>query len=81
MEIRMEIDNDTMNYLKRMLKLKKGVDVISNAVTILNWAVGELEHGRIILSSDKGGGNVRVLAMPDLDKVSLGKHDTTREMH
>ncbi|MCG8698984.1 MAG: hypothetical protein MI922_13095 [Bacteroidales bacterium] len=72
MELRMEIDKEIMEELKKSLKVKKNVDVVNNALTLLNWAVDELKEGRIILSSDSKGGDLRRLVMPDLENAKIG---------
>lgn len=69
MELRMEIDDHVMSQLKDSLGAKKNVDVVRNALTILNWAVEEVKSGRMILSADESGGDLRRLAMPDLQFV------------
>jgi hypothetical protein len=67
MEIRMLIDDSLMEELKESLGLKTNVDIINNALTILNWATKEMEKERVILSAQEDGKNVQTLIMPALE--------------
>ncbi len=69
MEIRLNVDDEFMDFLKRRLNEPKGTDVAKDALTLLNWAVSEVKEGRVILSADKNLKDMRRLAMPALDGV------------
>lgn len=74
MELRLTIPDDYMNDLQTKLSANKASDVTRDALTLLNWAVGEVTKGRVILSatpSDTGKAtDIHRLAMPSLDQVS-----------
>lgn len=44
-------------------------ELFNNALSLLNWAVGEARRGRSIMSVDDGEGMMRHLAMPFLDAL------------
>lgn len=69
MEIRLNIDDDFIKNLKDKLNESKISTITTDALTILNWAADEAKNGRVILSTDKEGENVKQLAMPSLDKI------------
>jgi hypothetical protein len=69
MEIRIKVDDEFMEELKRQLKTTKATDVTVDALTLLNWAVEEAKEGRVILSAKKDGTEVHRLAMPTLNQV------------
>lgn len=59
-------------YLEALMK-KLGIsqkkDLFNNAVTLLDWAVGELEKGRKIASVDEATEKYRELTMPIFKKI------------
>ena len=67
MELRMELDDRVMLRLKDALGAKRNVDVVNNALTILNWAIAEMEKNRIVFSADEDGRNIQTLMLPDLE--------------
>lgn len=69
MELRMAIEDDLMDELKNALDVKRGVDVVDNALTLLDWAVKEVQQGRVILSATKEGKNIQTLIMPSLENA------------
>jgi len=70
MEVRFNVtDDEFMESLEKALKVRTAAEVVKQALTLLNWAVGEVGLKRIILSSDINGQNVHRLVMPALDKV------------
>jgi hypothetical protein len=77
MELRAQIDDVFMSQLISGLGLRRAVDVVREALTLLNWALEERKRGRVILSADVDGGNVSRLAMPILEAVRPS-NDTER---
>lgn len=65
-EIRVQVPDEVMTSLKNVLGLKTNVDVIEEALTILNWAAEEKQQGRQIYSQKPGGGEPTRLAMKSL---------------
>ncbi|SFD94384.1 hypothetical protein [Nitrosomonas sp. Nm166] len=70
MEIRINVDDNFMESLKDRLNEKRATDVTKDALTLLNWAVSEIENGRVILSAQRDGTDMHRLAMPALNKVT-----------
>jgi hypothetical protein len=65
-EIRVQVPDAVMEKLKESLNLRTNTDVIEEALTMLSWAAEEKKSSRLILSSDKSGGDVTRLAMKSL---------------
>ncbi len=80
MELRAQIDDVFMSQLISGLGLRRAVDVVREALTLLNWALEERKRGRVILSADVDGGNVSRLAMPILEAVR-SSNDTERRLN
>ena len=81
MEIRVNVtDDDFIENLQRTLRVKTAPEVVKQALTLLNWAVGEVARDRIILSSDARGQNVHRLAMPVLDQVKKVEMSSQAQM-
>lgn len=73
MELRMELDDRVMSRLKDALGAKRNVDVVNNALTILNWAIREMEDDRVVFSADQDGRNIQKLMLPDLEFARMKK--------
>ncbi len=71
MELRMVIDDTLMSELKDALGVKTNVDIVNNALTILNWATKEKEKGRMVLSAKEDGTNIQTLIMPALEMAKM----------
>lgn len=69
MEVRTNIDDEFMNDLMNKMNISKPGPITKEAFTLLNWAVNEVIKGRIILSSNADGGEIKQLSMPSLDNV------------
>ncbi|HLF73712.1 MAG TPA: hypothetical protein VI524_05175 [Anaerolineales bacterium] len=69
MEIRIHVDDEFIETLKRKLQTTKATEVAVDALTLLNWAVEEAKEGRVILSAKKDGTDIHRLAMPALNQV------------
>lgn len=63
----MSINDELMNDLKYNLGVKTGVDVVDNALTLLDWAVKEVQQNKVILTSTPEGNEVQTLLMPVLE--------------
>jgi hypothetical protein len=68
MELRMQIDDGFIKSLQNKLDLR-ATEIVREALTIFNWAMGERERGRVILSADPNGQRVERLAMHVLDRI------------
>jgi hypothetical protein len=71
-EVRFQIDDSFLENLQKKLGTSKSTDVAREALTLLNWAVGEKVAGRDVASADDDGQIHAKLAMPSLDKVQKG---------
>jgi hypothetical protein len=74
MRIQLEISETKQQQLKVLMEkadLKTYSDLFNNAVTLLQWAVRQIEAGRTILSVDQESGKERELLMPFLHVEQL----------
>jgi hypothetical protein len=75
MEIRFKVPDDVINDLKEKLNQKSSVDVLQEALTLLKWATGETEQGKMILSGTSAPGpnnkveNIQRITTPGLSNV------------
>ena len=65
----MQLDDEFARTLMDKLNLRAASDMAKEGLTILNWAVGERERGRVILSATPDGQDVARLAMPVLEQI------------
>lgn len=58
-------------YMKRLMRLlaTTEVEVVRNALTLLNWAADETSKNRFIISSDNDGKKPQRLALPVLESI------------
>jgi hypothetical protein len=69
-ELRMQIPEELIRKLQDKLGREvKVTDIAREALTLFNWAVQEKAKGREILSSNKAGEDIRILAMTSLEEV------------
>jgi hypothetical protein len=68
MEIRLNIDDDYINNLKKALGIKTASQITSDALSLLAWAVDQKKNGREIISAS-GDGQAYRLLMPSLEMV------------
>ena len=79
MEVRFTVDDDFIKKLQSSLNVKTTPEVTKSALTLLNWAVGEVSKGRVILSSTDSGDQVHRLAMPALDAAKKTPPEPTAQ--
>jgi hypothetical protein len=69
-EVRFTTDQGFIEQLQeRFSPQPKATDVAREALTVLSWAVDEIAQGRLILSTDRKGGDVHRLVTPLLRRV------------
>lgn len=68
-EVRLLIEKDFLDKLLSRMGAVKATDLTRAALTLLDWASEEAAQGRLILSSDKKGQDVRRLVMTELSRV------------
>jgi hypothetical protein len=57
MEVRLALDDKLVNGLKDRTKIDKTVDLIKEAIALLDWATEEAGKGRTVLSVNSDGGD------------------------
>jgi hypothetical protein len=60
---------DDLKLLMGKLGVETYKDLFNNALTLLEWTVGEVEAGRAIASVDERANKYRELAMPILENA------------
>jgi len=66
MELRLKVDSEFMKNLQARLKTKNNREIVQNALAALDWVSEESEKERVILSSNKDGGEIHRLVLPVL---------------
>jgi len=66
MELRLKVDSEFMKNLQARLKTKNNREIVQNALAELDWVSEESEKERVILSSNKDGGEIHRLVLPVL---------------
>jgi hypothetical protein len=68
MEVRINVDDDYINNIKKELGIKTSTQITSEAFSLLAWAIDQKKKGREIISAS-GDGQAYRLLMPSLEKV------------
>ena len=66
---RVTIDNAYMQQLQTLMNNDNAAKITEDALTLLNWAAGEVKKGRTIFSADADAKDIHKLAMPSLSKL------------
>lgn len=69
MRIQLDLSEAMVDHLKALMKTIGAdtyKDLINNSITLLDWAVSEVQAGRSLASVDESAGKYRELAMPIL---------------
>ena len=72
-EIRLTVDETFIENLKRDTGLDKATQVTSDALTLMRWAVDEVQKGRVLISTDENGGDAKRIVMPALEMAKAKK--------
>lgn len=76
MELRVGVDEEFIDRLKRRVSYKNTTDLARDALTLLDWASEESERGRSIFSGSEEGGELMRLALRNLDYLrAKGKNN------
>lgn len=75
-EIRFSVDQKFMDSLKRDTGEEKATKLTSDALILLKWLVGEVRKGRIIMTTDEEGKDVRKVVMPILEQAKEEAKET-----
>jgi hypothetical protein len=70
-EIRLTVDEKFIDSLKQDTGIDKASQLTNDALTLLKWAVGEVKNGRVLISTDDKGGDVKKIVMPTLEMAKL----------
>jgi hypothetical protein len=68
-EIRATVDANFLAELEEQLGVTKSTDVARTALTLLDWAVKEIQNNRMILSATENGKDVHRLVMPEFSHI------------
>lgn len=68
-EVRFKIDKDYIKSLMKAMDARSANEVTQEALTLLDWIIEESREGRVILSSDRQGGDLHRLVSPALSRV------------
>ena len=66
MEIRVKVNDDFMEELKKDSGITNTSQLLTEAFTLLKWAVSESQKGRVIISENEVGEDEKELVMPSL---------------
>ncbi|NML20889.1 hypothetical protein HHL16_08390 [Pseudoflavitalea sp. G-6-1-2] len=67
MEIRLTVDDDFMDRLKEESGIENSTQLVSEALSLLKFAVAEARKGRVLISADEDGENVKRIVIPSLE--------------
>ena len=71
MIIHQRVTRSAVEDLCDRINTGKPSELTENAFTMFNWAVEQIEHGRVILSSDPTGSDIKELSMPIFDRIKV----------
>jgi hypothetical protein len=69
MEVHFAIGEDFISALQTRLGATSTIEVVREALALLDWASKERALGRFVLSTDENGCEIHRLVMPSLDQV------------
>jgi hypothetical protein len=72
-DIRLSVDKDFIESLKRETGITDASQLTGEALAFYMWALSEVRAGRVLLSTDQQGGDVRKIDFPTLEKVRQNK--------
>jgi hypothetical protein len=68
-DIRLSVDKDFIEKLKMDTGLDKASQLTSEALTFYKGAVSEAKEGRLLLSTDGNGENMKKIVFPALERA------------
>ena len=66
-EIRLTVDEKFIDGLKKDTGVEKASQLTNDALVLLKWAVGEVQNGRVLISTNESGGDAKKIVMPTLE--------------
>jgi hypothetical protein len=71
-DVRLQIPDEIVKSIQDKVGSDfKATDIAKDAITLYNWAIQERAKGRLILSSNADGNDMKQLAMPSVEKAAL----------
>ncbi|SCX62740.1 hypothetical protein [Nitrosospira sp. Nsp1] len=68
-EIRVNVDDEFLEDLKKKLGNPKNTEIIQDALALLNWGADAKKAGRDVLSADKDRKDLEKLVLPRLSQI------------
>src|SRR3954471_17185843 len=68
-DIRLSIDKEFIERLKKETGIDKASQLTNEALTFYKWAVSEAKEGRVLLSTNSEGGDVKKIVIPTLERA------------
>ena len=68
-DIRLSIDKDFIEKLKKDTGVEKASQLTNEALEFYKWAVSEAKEGRVLLSANSEGGDVKKIIIPTLERA------------
>ncbi len=72
-EIRLNIDDELFESLKKETGIKKTSQLTNEALNLLRWAASEARAGRVLTTSNADGTGSKKIVIPSLENVRLKK--------
>ncbi len=70
-EIRLTIDDQFFNDVKRAVGIEKTSQLTNEALTLIKWAATEVREGRVITTSNPDGSDARKIVIPSLENLKM----------
>ena len=71
--IRLSVDKDFIENLKRETGITEASQLTSEALAFYKWALNQVMEGRVLLSTDQKGGDIKKIDFPTLERVRQNK--------
>ena len=70
-EVRVLVDKAFLDKLGARLHVTKSTEIVKQALGVYDWATGEIEIGRTVVSASKSGEDVHRLVSPEFSNIEL----------
>lgn len=77
MELRLTVDDDFMDRLKEESGIENSTQLVSEALSLLKFAVAEARKGRVLIAADEDGENVKRIVIPSLEPSFQAKFNSS----
>jgi|GEM_PF-3244446 hypothetical protein len=67
MEIRISVNDEFIEKLREDTGIEKATQLVSEALSLLKYAVSESKKGRYLISANEDGTNLKRIVMPSLE--------------